>query len=61
MNALASTMARIVADPLASCRFLTTHPGCREVLTVEEFTGLARDDAAPDVLMLRHASPRPAA
>ncbi|MFG3056644.1 hypothetical protein ACGFZP_37595 [Kitasatospora sp. NPDC048239] len=43
MNNLASTMALIVADPLASCRFFTTHLGYREALTVEEFAGLTRE------------------
>jgi catechol 2,3-dioxygenase-like lactoylglutathione lyase family enzyme len=49
VNIIASTVSLTVADVAASSRFLTTHLGFREVALTEEFTRLARDDAAVDI------------
>ncbi|MFD8321244.1 VOC family protein [Kitasatospora purpeofusca] len=51
MNVVASTVTLSVTDPGASSRFFTTHLDFREVLADEEFVVLARDDAAPEVLV----------
>lgn len=48
---VSSTVVLSVTDPAASSRFFTTHLGYREVLTDEEFVALARDDAAPELVL----------
>lgn len=54
MNIVSSAVFLTVADPAASSRFFTTHLGFREVLIGEEFVMLGRDDAAVELVLVRH-------
>ncbi|GAA4596239.1 hypothetical protein GCM10023194_67930 [Planotetraspora phitsanulokensis] len=54
MNIVSSAVSLKVTDPATSSRFFTTHLGFREVLIGEEFAALGRDDAAVDLVLVRH-------
>ncbi|MGI5485317.1 VOC family protein [Microtetraspora malaysiensis] len=43
-----------VADPAASSKFFTSHLGFREILINADFIALGRDDAAVDLVLMRH-------
>ncbi|WP_433249683.1 VOC family protein [Streptosporangium sp. CA-135522] len=56
MNIIASTVSLTVDDVAASSLFLTSHLGFREVMAAEGFVSLTRDDAAPDIVLLRRST-----
>ncbi|WP_433352378.1 VOC family protein [Microtetraspora malaysiensis] len=47
-------MSLTVADPAASSKFFTSHLGFREILINADFIALGRDDAAVDLVLIRH-------
>lgn len=49
MNIISSSVSLHVEDTAASCHFLTTHLDFREVLAVDGFVSLRRDDGAVDI------------
>jgi catechol 2,3-dioxygenase-like lactoylglutathione lyase family enzyme len=54
MNVISSTVSLTVADPAASSKFFTSHLGFREILINTDFIALGRDDAAVDLVLMRH-------
>ncbi|MCL6288952.1 VOC family protein [Streptomyces sp. 43Y-GA-1] len=54
MHIATSTVSLTVDDVAASKRFFTEHLGYQETAATEDFASLAREDAAVDIVLLRH-------
>src|SRR3954463_15552874 len=54
VNVISSAVSLTVADPAASSKFLTSHLGFREILINADFITLGRDDAAVELVLVRH-------